>query len=224
MNPPDWYPDPDKPKRLRYWDGEQWTKHTAPNNGRRTQRPAPPALGSAPKAMPEPVPARREPARPHRLDPEEVAALAPHVEPFQPRPKPAPRGEKKSKGKMVLVSAVVVGVLGGAAGTYAVLAQGGSSTPASAAPSSTTAPVDTPTPLTLPLVENLPLGEALVTLEEEGFTVVEATTPLGDEITDVEGWTACDIKVDVDPITDLATPLKVTAHDGTTDCMGLAVD
>ncbi|MEA2466328.1 MAG: hypothetical protein QOJ57_454, partial [Thermoleophilaceae bacterium] len=25
----DWYPDPRGEKRLRYWDGSQWTDHTA---------------------------------------------------------------------------------------------------------------------------------------------------------------------------------------------------
>jgi uncharacterized protein (AIM24 family) len=29
-NPADWYPDPQQPGLLRYWDGTQWTEHTAP--------------------------------------------------------------------------------------------------------------------------------------------------------------------------------------------------
>ena len=28
--PPNWYPDPHDPKRLRYWDGVAWTDHFAP--------------------------------------------------------------------------------------------------------------------------------------------------------------------------------------------------
>ena len=28
--PPDWHPDPSDPRQLRYWDGGQWTQHTAP--------------------------------------------------------------------------------------------------------------------------------------------------------------------------------------------------
>ena len=27
--PADWYPDPQGIKRLRYWDGSQWTEHVA---------------------------------------------------------------------------------------------------------------------------------------------------------------------------------------------------
>ena len=27
---PDWYADPSNPARIRYWDGEQWSNHTAP--------------------------------------------------------------------------------------------------------------------------------------------------------------------------------------------------
>ncbi len=34
--PADWYDDPTAPNLLRYWDGEQWTEHTAP---RPTQQP-----------------------------------------------------------------------------------------------------------------------------------------------------------------------------------------
>ena len=29
--PPDWYPDPEQPNTLRYWDGQQWTEQRAPN-------------------------------------------------------------------------------------------------------------------------------------------------------------------------------------------------
>jgi len=28
--PPDWYPDPEQPGQLRYWDGGQWTEHRSP--------------------------------------------------------------------------------------------------------------------------------------------------------------------------------------------------
>ncbi len=28
--PANWYPDPGDPRMLRYWDGRQWTQHTAP--------------------------------------------------------------------------------------------------------------------------------------------------------------------------------------------------
>jgi len=27
---PNWYPDPEHPDQLRYWDGTQWTEHRSP--------------------------------------------------------------------------------------------------------------------------------------------------------------------------------------------------
>ena len=29
---PDWYPDPENPAMLRWWDGQIWTNHTRPYN------------------------------------------------------------------------------------------------------------------------------------------------------------------------------------------------
>jgi len=31
--PADWYPDPENPGQLRYWDGNQWTEHRSPVQG-----------------------------------------------------------------------------------------------------------------------------------------------------------------------------------------------
>jgi uncharacterized protein YbjQ (UPF0145 family) len=31
--PADWYPDPEHPGQLRYWDGSQWTDHRSPAQG-----------------------------------------------------------------------------------------------------------------------------------------------------------------------------------------------
>lgn len=44
---PGWYDDPDAAGHLRYWDGTQWTTHTAPNRAprRRTWLPMVIALG-----------------------------------------------------------------------------------------------------------------------------------------------------------------------------------
>lgn len=42
--PANWYPDPEQPGRLRYWDGAQWTEHRRPMPGSQesTQQPEPP--------------------------------------------------------------------------------------------------------------------------------------------------------------------------------------
>lgn len=45
----DWYPDPENPQLLRYWDGQRWTEHRAPN-------PQTPSTG-APSAAATPPPA-----------------------------------------------------------------------------------------------------------------------------------------------------------------------
>lgn len=30
-SPPNWYPDPERPGELRFWDGQRWTEHRAPS-------------------------------------------------------------------------------------------------------------------------------------------------------------------------------------------------
>lgn len=58
---PNWYPDTNSPGMLRYWDGEQWTEHTAPDPSAAAPPPAPaapppaaaaPTQTSAPAALP----------------------------------------------------------------------------------------------------------------------------------------------------------------------------
>jgi hypothetical protein len=36
---PDWYPDPEQPNTVRYWDGQQWTDQRAPAKSVRQHRP-----------------------------------------------------------------------------------------------------------------------------------------------------------------------------------------
>jgi hypothetical protein len=43
--PADWYPDPERPGVLRYWDGTAWTHHQAPGQ-------LPPAMPLQPKIRP----------------------------------------------------------------------------------------------------------------------------------------------------------------------------
>lgn len=45
--PPNWYPDPADPRLWRYWDGAQWTEHTAPMAGAPSTVPAAAPAGMA---------------------------------------------------------------------------------------------------------------------------------------------------------------------------------
>lgn len=54
--PADWYPDPEQPGQLRYWDGTQWTDHRAPGTGAPATQPTQPAWGE------QPTPAWGQPA------------------------------------------------------------------------------------------------------------------------------------------------------------------
>lgn len=47
--PANWYPDPERKKKLRYWDGTRWTDHwIAKPPGRRSALPPPPDLTTTP--------------------------------------------------------------------------------------------------------------------------------------------------------------------------------
>lgn len=55
---PDWYPDPDDPTQLRYWDGSTWTENRSPASGAAEQSQAPP-----PAQAPPPPPQAAAPAQ-----------------------------------------------------------------------------------------------------------------------------------------------------------------
>lgn len=55
--PADWYPDPEDPTGLRYWDGNRWTEHRTPA----APPPPAPAEPPAPAPAPEPIGAADEP-------------------------------------------------------------------------------------------------------------------------------------------------------------------
>ncbi len=57
-----WYPDPSAPGVLRYWDGQAWTEHTAPDPAAAATDPAPTSQeGATPDAATGPAP------QPHAL-------------------------------------------------------------------------------------------------------------------------------------------------------------
>lgn len=50
--PPGWYPDPNNPQAQRYWDGSQWTEHTADPTGGQAEAGQPAATQiSSPQAL-----------------------------------------------------------------------------------------------------------------------------------------------------------------------------
>ena len=82
--PADWYPDPEVPGGLRYWDGSSWTEHRTP--------PAEPAAPSEPAAE---VPASEQPTSVVSLSnlPTSVAPLQPAEEPAAEAPAEPPAVE-----------------------------------------------------------------------------------------------------------------------------------
>ena len=48
-----WYPDPNSPGTLRYWDGQVWTEHTAPDPNAAAPDGAPAVAGSPAGAAPD---------------------------------------------------------------------------------------------------------------------------------------------------------------------------
>jgi len=90
--PAAWYPDPDDPRMLRYWDGAIWTRQIAPNP---EPVPAHPYLAAVPT-----LPVREQAPAPHAVSPATapqplvtsepvVASVAPRAaapSPFLPEP------------------------------------------------------------------------------------------------------------------------------------------
>ena len=72
-----WYADPTSPARIRWWDGNGWTGHTAP---------APPEL-TQPRTQPERQP---QPAQPHPQPPPQPQQASEPQAPAPPPPPPPP--------------------------------------------------------------------------------------------------------------------------------------
>jgi hypothetical protein len=59
--PAGWFPDPEVPGQLRYWDGVQWTEHRSPMSGGQPAPQGQPFAGNQPAPVTQPAPARRVP-------------------------------------------------------------------------------------------------------------------------------------------------------------------
>jgi len=82
--PAGWYADPTDPARTRWWDGAQWTEHTAPLPSASTPASTP-ASTSASEGAPEAALQAADPEPAPQATPEPEAAVAP-----EPAPEPAP--------------------------------------------------------------------------------------------------------------------------------------
>jgi len=103
--PAGWYADPTDPSRTRWWDGAQWTEHTAPLPASAPAAPAAaapapaapaaeptpaePAEPAAPPSPAEPAPAAAAPAEPAPAAVEPTSATTP-IAPSAPIPPVAP--------------------------------------------------------------------------------------------------------------------------------------
>ncbi|WP_372984945.1 DUF2510 domain-containing protein [Microbacterium sp.] len=175
--PAGWYPSPEDSTQVRYWDGAQWTQHSAP-----AAAPVPaPVVDSAPPAL--------------------SAAAYPAPAPFaSPAPIAAPASAKKKWliGGAIAAGVIVVGSVGAAIGSGGsdrdeapqasaapVVVQ--TEEPAEPTPTPTPTPPATPTPAPAPEVPvvdavafraqagshlddmNKDLDDIIVTVQENGF-------------------------------------------------------
>lgn len=179
--PAGWYPSPEDPTQVRYWDGVQWTQHSAPATA-----PAPtPVVPSAPPAPS--APAYSAPAPFGSSVPPPTGALSSG---------PASVKKKWLIGGAIAAGVIVVGSVGaaiGAAGSDRDEAPQASAAPAvvqteepeEATPPPTATPTATPDPVPeAPVVDavafraqagshlddmNKDLDDIIVTVEEDGF-------------------------------------------------------
>lgn len=175
--PAGWYPSPEDSTQVRYWDGAQWTQHSAP-----AAAPVPaPVVDSAPPAL--------------------SAAAYPAPAPFaSPAPIAAPASAKKKWliGGAIAAGVIVVGSVGAAIGSggsdrdeapqaSAAPAVVQTEEPAEPTPTPTPTPTATPTPAPAPEVPvvdavafraqagshlddmNKDLDDIIVTVQENGF-------------------------------------------------------
>lgn len=61
---PDWYPDPDDPTQLRYWDGSVWTENRSPNPAAAGQQQAPASVPPPGQAQAQQAPGQQATVQP----------------------------------------------------------------------------------------------------------------------------------------------------------------
>ncbi|WP_105528315.1 MULTISPECIES: DUF2510 domain-containing protein [unclassified Microbacterium] len=140
--PAGWYPSPEDPSQVRYWDGTQWTQSTAPAVAPETGAEA--VTLPAPVLSPPPAPAAP------------FAPLAPVAAPASAARTDAAGSKKKwIIGGAIAAGVIVVGSVGAAigAGGRAEPAADASVAPVVATPTGAPQPTSTPTPPAAPVIE-----------------------------------------------------------------------
>lgn len=195
--PADWYPDPEYPGQLRYWDGTAWTVNRAP-------APRSVEVAAAPSAPDAPAPANRDATPAVLALVLAIVGFVLGVLPFAawfawlafvPALILAIRAlVRRRAGRGSSISAIVVAGIGWlfslvvGLGSFALLPAGAPSSPEAAAVSSSTptasptasAPPATPSAGPTPTVPALPgLGQAVTSRSGVSFTVTGVECGLG---------------------------------------------
>lgn len=170
--PAGWFPSPEDPAQLRYWDGAQWTHHTAP------------AVAADPVPTPQAAPA-----------PVYSAPQAPTGQQFAPpAPTPVTAGAANSTKKWLIGGAIAAGVIVvgsvgaaiGAGGARNEAAPQASVAPAVVEP--TPEPVEvtpTPTPTPPPVEAAAPVAPVVEAVDAVAFRA-QANSHLDDMVKDLD--------------------------------------
>lgn len=181
--PAGWYPSPEDPTQVRWWDGVQWTEHRAPAAAS-APTPSAPAASPAPSTPAYPAPAQF--GSPVPLAP--VAASAPGA--------PASSKKKWLIGGAIAAGVIVVGSVGaaiGSSGSNRVDAPQASAAPVvveteeAEEPTPTPTPTATPTPTpTVTPTPEVPVVDAVAFRAQAGSHLDDMNKDLDDMIVTVQ--------------------------------------
>lgn len=183
--PADWYPDPERKRKMRYWDGKNWTDNWVPvAKGRRIRRPPPEDIKVNPATLlpvepPEFTFDQAEEFEEHQRIAYELEKPVPRPgQLFIPKKTLKQRVKDSSRlllaGAMAIVSIVVVA-------KFIVLPRMGEEKPKA----------DPALTVTVPNLAGEPIAYARDLLKEGRLTVGEAVTLQGKHVGKSNNWLVC---------------------------------